>query len=72
MKLNPTFTSFPNTTFVALDYHNVHHLTHIARTILAFHLTARLLYMLLTVFSFTSLCTQPLLSATVVKCTLGI
>jgi hypothetical protein len=44
-----------------LDYHTIHHLTHIDLTRLASHSAARLRYLLLTVFPFKSLCTQPLL-----------
>jgi hypothetical protein len=38
-----------------LDYHTIHHLTHTAVTRLASYWTARLRYLLLTVFSFKSL-----------------
>jgi hypothetical protein len=37
------------------DYHTIHHLTHTAVTTLASYWTARLHYLLLTVFSFKSL-----------------
>jgi hypothetical protein len=40
---------------VVLDYHTIHHLTHTAVTRLASYWTARLRYLLLTVFSFQSL-----------------
>jgi hypothetical protein len=71
-KLKPTVTSLPNTQSAVLRYHTLHHLTHVTLTRLASHLTACLRYLLLTIFSFTSLCTQPLLLPTVLECTLGI
>jgi hypothetical protein len=60
-KGKPTVTSFPNMQSVALDYHTIHQLTHTAVTRLASYWTAGLRYLLITVFSFKSLCTQPLL-----------
>jgi hypothetical protein len=53
-KRKPTVTSFPNMKFVVLDYHPVLHLTHATVTRLASYWTARLRYLLLTVFSFKS------------------
>jgi hypothetical protein len=53
------------------DNHTLHHHTHIALTRLASHLTACLHYLLLTVFSFKFLCTQPLLLPIVLECMLG-
>jgi hypothetical protein len=44
------------------DYHTLHHLTHIALTGLAYHSTARLQYLLLTVFSFKSSYSTPLIT----------
>jgi hypothetical protein len=44
------------------DYHTLHHSTHIALTKLAYHSTARLHYLLLTVFSFKSLYSTPLIA----------
>jgi hypothetical protein len=45
-----------------LHYHTIHHLTQTAATRIASYWTARLCYLLLTVYSFKSLCTQPLCS----------
>jgi hypothetical protein len=57
---------------VVLDYHTLHHLTHIALTRLACHSTARFRYLLLTVFLFKSLCIQPLLLTAVLEYTLDV
>jgi hypothetical protein len=54
-KGKPTVTPFPNMQSVASHYHTIHHLTHTAVTRLASYWTARLRYLLLTVFSFKSL-----------------
>jgi hypothetical protein len=57
---------------VALDYHTIHQLTHTAVTRPAYYWTARLRYLLLTVFSFKSLSVQnpSYLLPTVLECTL--
>jgi hypothetical protein len=59
---------------VVLDYHTIHHLTHTAITRLASYWTARLCYLLLTIFSFNSLCVHnpSYLSPTVLECTLSV
>jgi hypothetical protein len=59
---------------VVLDYHTIHHLTHSAVTRLAAYWTARLRYLLLTVFPFKSLSVHnpSYLSAKVIERTLSV